>query len=399
MKIVFVCDEYPPGPHGGIGTMVRTLARGLAADGHSVRVLGSYGRDYAAPDYEVDDGVHVWRGRVPRGPLGWVRARLALRSRVMTWCRDGVADVVEVTDWGGPAAGWPRLPVPVVARLNGSATFFAAELGRPVDRTTWSLERRSLLRADFWASTSHYTAARTRALFDLPGDADAVLPNAVALPPVTSGPRSSRRVIFSGTLTAKKGVRSLVEAWPLVLSRVPDAELHMYGKDGRSEFGGGMRDELRSRLPAMAADHVVFHGHVGRDDLLAALGEARAAIFPSYAEAFAHAPLEAMAVGCPTIYTRRGSGPELITPESDGLLVDPDDRTAIADALVRLLSDDALAERLGAAGRATVAERFSADRLVAMSAQFYSRCTERFHGRGKSPVAGSGGRRDHALAG
>lgn len=398
MRIAFVCDEYPPGPHGGIGTMVRTLARGLAADGHGVRVVGAYSRDYPAPDYEVDGGVQVWRARTPRGPLGWLRARLALRATVARWCRGGFADVVEVADWGGPAAGWPRLPVPVVARLNGSATFFAAELGRPVERVTWMLERRSLRRADYWASTSRYTADRTRALFDLPDDADAVLPNAVELPPPVTRQRSARRVVFSGTLTAKKGVRSLVEAWPLVLARVPDAELHLYGKDGRSEFGGGMRDELRSRLPAAAADHVVFHGHVGSDELLAALGEARAAVFPSYAEAFAHAPLEAMAAGCPTVYTRRGSGPELITPEVDGLLVDPDDRTAIAGALVRLLTDDVLAMRLGDAGRATVSERFSADRLVAASAQFYGRCVESFRARGASAAAGPG-RRRHALAG
>lgn len=179
---------------------------------------------------------------------------------------------------------------------------------------------------------------------------------------------------------------------------MPDAELHLYGKDGRSEFGGGMRDELRGRLPAAAAHQVFFHGHVPVDQLLGALAEARAAVFPSYAEAFAHAPLEAMAVGCPTVYTCRGSGPELITPESDGLLVDPDDRTAIATALVRLLTDDELARRLGAAGRATIAERFSADRLVAASTRFYASSVERFQARRASSAAGTRGGR-HALAG
>ncbi|MHB1222541.1 MAG: glycosyltransferase family 4 protein [Gemmatimonadaceae bacterium] len=397
MRVVFVCDEYPPGPHGGIGTMVRTLARGLVASGHEVRVLGSYAHDYPAPDYEVDAGVHVWRARVPRGPLGWVRARLALRARVLHWCRGGLADVVEVADWGGAAARWPRLPVPVVARLHGSATFFAAEMGRTVDRRSRMLEWSSLHRADYWASTSRYTADRTRALFDLPTDADAVLPNAVAVPPRSVKRRSPNRVVFTGTLTAKKGVRSLVEAWPLVLSSVPDAELHLYGKDSRSDHGGGMRDELCSRLPAAAADHVRFHGHVGAGEVLAALDDARAAVFPSYAEAFAHAPMEAMATGCPTVYTLRGSGRELITPEVDGLLVDPDDRMAIAAALVRLLTDDSLARRLGDAGRRTVAERFSVERMVAMSTQFYAGCAERFRAREAAGASGARGRR-HALA-
>ncbi len=398
MRVLFICDEYPPGPHGGIGTMVRTLARALVADGHTVRVAGTYARDYPAPDHEIDEGVEVWRARPGRGPLAWLRARIELRARVVEWCRAGLIDLVEVADWGGPAAGWPSLPVPVVARLNGSATFFAAELGRTVNRTTAILERRSLRRADFWASTSIYTAERTRALFDLPTSADAVIPNAVNLPGSVTAVRSTHQVVFSGTLTAKKGVRSLVEAWPLVLASVPDAELHLYGKDGRSEFGGGMRDELRLRLPSSAAAQVQFHGHVPVDRLLAALGEARAAVFPSYAEAFAHAPLEAMAAGCPTIYTRRGSGPELITPEVDGLLVDPDDRLAIATAIIRLLTDNALAARLGAAGRTTIAERFSTDRLVAATVRFYSNSAERFHARRGAPATDSSGDR-HALVG
>ncbi len=36
LRVGFVCHEYPPGPHGGIGTLVQTLARGLAARGHRV---------------------------------------------------------------------------------------------------------------------------------------------------------------------------------------------------------------------------------------------------------------------------------------------------------------------------------------------------------------------------
>ncbi len=398
MRIVFVCDEYPPGPHGGIGTMVRTLARGLVADGHEVRVVGSYDRRYPAPDYEVDEGVQVWRARLGRGPLAWLRARIALRAKVVNWCRAGLVDLVEVADWGGPAAGWPSLPVPVVVRLNGSATFFAAELGGTVNRTTAMLERRSMRRADYWASTSLYTAERTRTLFNLPTEADAVLPNAVSLPPVVTAIRSARRVVFSGTLTAKKGVRSLIEAWPLVLASVPDAELHLYGKDGRSEFGGSMRDELRSRLSLSDAQQVFFHGHVPIEQLLTALAEARAAVFPSYAEAFAHAPLEAMAVGCPTVYTRRGSGPELITPEVDGLLIDPDDRMAIAAAIIRLLTDDALAQRLGAAGRVTIADKFSTQHLVAATVRFYASAAERFRARRGSTITDSSGSR-HALAG
>ncbi len=83
------------------------------------------------------------------------------------------------------------------------------------------------------------------------------------------------------------------------------------------------------------------------------------AVFPSYAEAFAIAPLEAMAWGCPTIYSQRGSGPELIRHGDDGWLVDPDQTSDLSQAISRLLKDDVLANRLGTQGRRRIEERFT----------------------------------------
>ena len=70
-------------------------------------------------------------------------------------------DLVEVPDWEGWAAGWPVLAAPVVARLSGSAAYFAAEMNRRVKRVAYWLERASLRRADFRCSESRYTARRT----------------------------------------------------------------------------------------------------------------------------------------------------------------------------------------------------------------------------------------------
>ena len=77
------------------------------------------------------------------------------------------------------------------------------------------------------------------------------------------------------------------------------------------------------------------------------------------------APLEAMAQGCPVIYSNRCSGPELIDHGRNGLLIDPDSPEQIAGAIVGLLRDDEQAARLGAAGREDVARRFASDVLVA----------------------------------
>jgi glycosyltransferase involved in cell wall biosynthesis len=114
--------------------------------------------------------------------------------------------------------------------------------------------------------------------------------------------------------------------------------------------------------------------------LLHQLRRARVAVFPSFAEVCAMAPLEAMACGCPTISSARGSGPELFDHERHGLLVDPGNPAAIAAAIVRLLRDDDLASRLAAAGREHVVERFGLAGRLNDNLDFYSDCLHRFAG-------------------
>ena len=90
-------------------------------------------------------------------------------------------------------------------------------------------------------------------------------------------------------------------------------------------------------------------------------------------------PLEAMAHGCPVIYSSRCSGPELIDHGRDGLLIDPDQPDQIAESIVSLLRDDGACARLGAAGRRTVSERFSTGVLLARNQHFSEQCISR-HG-------------------
>lgn len=377
MRIGLLCGEYPPGVHGGIGTWTQLLARHLVAMGHDVRVLGVYPAKHSGKDYEIDRGVQVWRIRARRIRGGWPIDRATIFKILARWARNGDVDLIEVPDWQGWAAGWPLLPVPVVARLHGSESYFASEMGRRPRALTWWIERMSLQRADFWCSTSRYTAERTPSLFKLPRTCDAVLHNPVTCDVFPTETRSRADIVFSGTLTAKKGVVSLIEAWGEVRRQCPTAELHVFGKDGTSEAGGSMQAFLTER-GGTAESGVHFHGHVDRTVVLERLRRCRLAVFPSWSEAFPLAPLEAMACGCPTIGSRRSSGPELIEDGATGLLVDPADPSTLASAIVAVLNDDGLAARLGAAGMTRVRTAFSADVLFERYAAFYRWCTSNF---------------------
>ena len=331
----------------------------------------------------------MFRFREASGRFSWVPARIRLCRLLSRWSRAGEIDLIEVPDYGGPAAGWPSLPVPVIARLSGSGSFFSAEMGRSLTRSYY-VELASLRRADFWCSESKYLADKTRKLYKISSPPDAILYNPVTLPPAGDpGDRSALRVVFAGTLTEKKGILSLLAAWPKVLAGSPKAELHIWGKDGRTEDGRSMRAKLESDLSPAWKSSVHFHGHIALDDLLAQFHTARLAVLPSFAEGFALTPLHAMAAGCPTVYTTRGSGPELIEDGKTGLLVDPAKPDEISAAILRLLKDDDLADRLGRAGRRHIEDHFSLGTLIRKNAAFYEECLRRFDARSASRAVAS----------
>src|SRR5690606_18786786 len=95
MNILFICDEYPPGRHGGIGTAVQLLARELVKQGHYVVVAGFYDWGYGGEDEFSDEGVVVYRFRrslasswLKKQDSFFVRVVFALLKRTGALSRD-----------------------------------------------------------------------------------------------------------------------------------------------------------------------------------------------------------------------------------------------------------------------------------------------------------------------
>ncbi len=379
MNIAMICSEYPPVKHGGIGTVAQMLGRGLVRRGHGVRVLGIKHPSEPEPPYEEDQGVRVWRLSQKTEHGGWFLGRWWIYKTIQRWSRDGLIDLVECPDWQGMIAWWPRLPIPVLMRLNGSMTYFARELGRPLRSMMRYIEISAWRRADFTCSCSRYTAEVSTELFGPCRSGIDVLYNGVEAFPTVAGVRERGKVVYTGTLTEKKGVLSLMKAWPLVLRECPWAQLHLLGKDTDGAQGRSMRAILEDMARELPSERVVFHGHVPRLQVFEALSTARVAVFPSYSEAFAMAPLEAMTTGCPTIYSRHGSGPELLEHGREGLLIDPDNPADIANAIVQMLKNDEVAACLGEHGRVRVQSVFSMEQIVTANIHFFEKCLKQFH--------------------
>lgn len=344
-------------------------------------MIGIYAHDYPAPDFEVDMGVRVWRMREPRlRYFGWILGRWRLFRVISQLARDGEIELVDVPDYQGWAAGWASLPVPVIVHLHGSASHNAREQERPLQRLSFWIENWSMRRADFYRSVSLCLARKTAELFSLMDKDIQVIYNPVEVRSYSpSSKRVLGKVVFAGTLNRNKGVIQLISVWPKVKEACTNAELHIFGKDWRMEEGRFMQEYLNSEFQHVIKQGVTFHGFVTRETVLNALITANVAVFPSLVEGFALAPMDAMSVGCPVIFTERASGPELIEHGKDGILIDPENIESIADAVIRVLKDERLAAQLGRAGWEKINGKFSQEIIMSQNEKFFMDCINRFH--------------------
>jgi glycosyltransferase involved in cell wall biosynthesis len=185
---------------------------------------------------------------------------------------------------------------------------------------------------------------------------------APATPP--PGANGTLRVLGVGRLVEKKGFDVLVEACGVLSRRGVRFEAAIVGQDDRHA------DEVRRRIAGLGLDEKVrLPGPMSQKELLGEYRRASALcmpcrVLPADRDGIPNVLVEAMAAGAPVVATAVSGIPELVDDGVNGLLVPPDEPEALADALLRLHSDPALAGRLGEAARETVRDRFDGERLA-----------------------------------
>lgn len=152
-------------------------------------------------------------------------------------------------------------------------------------------------------------------------------------------------VVTTGRLHPDKGLDLLIDALALVREQVPEARVRIIG--GAQDGFEGLADELRAQAARHGVgDAVELVGFVDRPEVVVA--EAACYVQPARerTEILPLAILEAMATGIPVVATDVGGVRDLVRDEDTGLLVAPEDAPALAAALVRMLRERAVAERL-----------------------------------------------------
>ncbi|WP_242885796.1 glycosyltransferase family 4 protein [Actinomadura litoris] len=179
-------------------------------------------------------------------------------------------------------------------------------------------------------------------------------PEQVAPPRSEPGPPT--RIVLVGRLSQRKGSDIAVRAVQVLRERGYDVTLTLVG----SVYPGYEWFESELRALADGDETVVFAGF--RPSVWNSFAEADIAVVPSRVESFGNGAVEAMLAGRPVVACATQGLVEIFTDGENGVVVAPDDPSALADGVARLLADWDGARTMAKRAAADAAERFGADR-------------------------------------
>ncbi len=191
-------------------------------------------------------------------------------------------------------------------------------------------------------------------------------------------PPSGMLVSVIGRFDPQKGQEHLLRALPAIRQRVPDVTVALMGEETRGESGyGRYLQKLADELGVRAVVRVLPF----TQEVPAFLQATDLIVLPSLSETYGYVLIEALAMGIPVVATEGGGVPEIVEEGRTGLLVPPADPEALASAVTRILTDNALREAMATAARETALSRFDlrrqADELATLLKKTLDERTQR----------------------
>ena len=268
-----------------------------------------------------------------------------------------------------------ELQTKVVCTLQGEDSFLNA-LPESHRAEAWRLLVERAADVDLFIAPSRYFAELMSERLGLKPERVRVIHNGLNLDAYT-GPKEAQResrltqnaapvLGYLARMCPEKGLDTLVEAFIHVKrrERVPRLKLHIAGSCGPGDEA--FVKSLRQRLAeAGYIGETAFSSNLSRAEKIGLLESLSVFSVPArYGEAYGLYVIEAMAAGVPVVQPRTASFPELIEASGGGVLCEPGDAKALADAIESLLLELERARALGEAGRRAVFERFSIEAMT-----------------------------------
>jgi glycosyltransferase involved in cell wall biosynthesis len=265
--------------------------------------------------------------------------------------------------------------VPIVCVLQGEDTFLDS-LPDSHRALAWKTLADRCRDIDLFIPPTNYFGNLMRERLNLPAERVRVIYDGINLDgyePAWVNPPAAPTLGYFARMCKEKGVDTLVEAFILLKERdrVKNLKLKVGG-------GCGPADEplvrsLRERLKAKVFhDDVQFFPNVDRAGKQAMLRGCSVFSVPAlYGEAFGLYVIEALASGVPVVQPRHAAFPELVEKSGGGIIYEPGNGRALAEALEPLLLDTEKARILGETGRKAVTEKFSAEQMARETIEAY----------------------------
>ena len=369
MKICMYSSEFPP-DLGGRSTYVYNLSKKLLERGHEITIVarGKRKKTYT----EKIDGILVYRVKyIPFYPFPFLIHDYYIHK--LFGKIEGDFDVVHVH---GSLAPVLRTSLPMVFTSHGTSKKDLDNMKvkslhflivKSLRNELFRIERDTIKAADVVTAVSASCADQIHEYFSESRDISIVYNGVDSNYYVPSNESKEELIVlYTGRLETRKGLVDFVESAKYVCEKYPEVKFILTGK-------GTIRPYLEKNIEGLGlSDNFYFAGFVDIPTLRNYYQKATIYVLPSYYEALPTTLLEAMSCGLPSVVTDVEGNSDVITNDENGIVVPSRNPDKLGEAIIKLLDDTNLRDKLRKNARNEVLSKYEWNLLIDRFEHIYS---------------------------
>lgn len=365
MRVLFWTELFWP-VIGGAEIFSSKLVSSLRDRGHEMIVVTR--KDTPdAPAEEEYEGITVYRFPFVTAFMDQdLDQVMTLRREVSDLKRNFAPDLVHIHHCG--PSSWFHFDTAKAHRARLLVTLIV-EIVEQLGST--ELLRRAMASADWVTCKTATMLEEACQLVPRIASRSSIIHNGVDIPALALEPLplGNPRVLCLGRLDRQKGFDLAVEAWRSIVDRFPQARLSIAGE-------GRQRQALERQIAELDLTGTIdMIGWIAPDSVPSLMNSATLILMPSRWEGFPSVALQAAIMARPIVGTRVGGLPDIVADRKTGFIVDPEDSTALEQAIVALLENPGLAVEMGKAGRLRVQRLYGWEQCVDRYEAIYRQLT------------------------